>query len=173
MIRAAMRPLDVSCVIDVPRERVFDYLSDIANHAEFTDHFVKDFRLERLDSRGVGAAARFRLLLGLGSIWCEAVLTELERPYSIVAEGRAGRLGRIEVRTRYRLTPHDRGMTRVELTFSLVPARLGDRLREALGARIWLGYQYRRALRRLQGILEQREPSSHAARALGVPGIRA
>src|SRR5207249_364279 len=122
MIRAAMRPVGVSCVIDVPRERVFDYLSDIANHAEFTDHFVKDFRIERLDSRGVGAAARFRLLLGLGSIWCEAVLTELERPYSIVAEGRAGRLGRIVVRTQYKLTPHDRGMTRVELTFSLVPA---------------------------------------------------
>jgi uncharacterized protein YndB with AHSA1/START domain len=163
MIRAAMRPLEVSRVIDVPRERVFDYLSDIANHAEFTDHFVKEFRLERLESRGVGAGARFRILLGLGSIWCEAVLTDLERPYSIVAEGGAGRLGRIEISSRYTLTPHDQGMTRVELTFSLVPATLGDRLREALGARIWLGYQYRRALRRLQLILEQGEPSAAAA----------
>jgi uncharacterized protein YndB with AHSA1/START domain len=163
MIRAVMRPLEVSCVIDAPRERVFDYLSDIANHAEFTDHFVKDFRLERLESRGVGAAARFRILLGLGSIWCEAVLTELERPYSIVAEGRAGRLGRVEVRTEYKLTPHDRGMTRVTLRFSLVPATVGDRLREALGTRTWLGWQYRRAMRRLQFMLEQGEPSAHAA----------
>jgi len=159
-----MRPLEASCVIDAPRERVFDYLSDIANQAEFTDHFVKDFRLERLDSRGLGAAARFRIGLGLGSIWCEAVLTELDRPYLVVAEGGAGRLGRGAVRSEYRLTPHDQRMTRVELTFSLAPATLGDRLRQALGARIWLGYQYRRALRRLQVILEQGEPSAHAAR---------
>jgi uncharacterized protein YndB with AHSA1/START domain len=164
MIRAAMRPLVVSRVVDAPREQVFDYLSDIANQIEFSDHFVKDFRLERLDSRGVGAAARFRLTLGLGSIWCEAVLTELERPYAIVAEGRAGRLGRIEVRSDYRLTPHDRGMTRVTLEFSMVPATRTDRLREALGARLWLAYQHRRALRRLQYILEQGEPSAHASR---------
>jgi uncharacterized protein YndB with AHSA1/START domain len=159
-----MRPLELSCVIDAPREQVFDYLSDIANHAQFTDHFVKDFRLERLESRGVGAGARFRLVLGLGAIWCEAVLTELDPPYLIVAEGRAGRLGRIAVRSEYRLTPHDQRMTRVQLTFSLAPATLTDRLREALGARIWLGHQYRRALRRLQYILEQGEPSGHAAR---------
>jgi uncharacterized protein YndB with AHSA1/START domain len=163
MIRAAMRPLEVSRVIDAPRERVFDYLSDIANHAEFTDHFVKDFRLERVESRGVGAAARFRIALGLGSIWCEQVLTKLERPYSIVAEGRGGRLARIEIRTEYRLTLHDQGMTRVQLTFSTVPATSIDRLREALGARIWLEHQYRRALRRLQFILEEGEPSAHAA----------
>jgi uncharacterized protein YndB with AHSA1/START domain len=164
MIRAAMRPFEVSRVIDAPRERVFDYLSDIANHAEFTDHFVKDFRLERVESRGVGAAARFRIVLGLGSIWCEQVLTKLERPYSIVAEGRGGRLARIEIRTEYRLTLHDQGMTRVQLTFSTLPATSIDRLREALGARMWLGHQQRRSLRRLQFILEQGEPSAHAAR---------
>jgi uncharacterized protein YndB with AHSA1/START domain len=164
MIRARMRPIVVSRVIDAPREQVFDYLSDIANHAEFTDHFVKDFRLERLESRGVGAAARFRLLLGPGAIWCEAVLTTLERPHTVVADGRGGRLGRIEVRSDYRLTLHNEGMTRVELTFSMRPGTATDRLREALGARIWLGIQQRRALRRLQMILEQGVPSADAAR---------
>jgi uncharacterized protein YndB with AHSA1/START domain len=159
-----MRPLVLSRVIDAPREQVFDYLSDIANHVEFTDHFVKDFRLERIESRGVGAAARFRLLLGAGAIWCEAVLTVLERPHTIVAEGRAGRLGRIEVRSEYRLTLHEQAMTRVELTFALRPATLTDRLREALGVRLWLGYRQRRALRRLQLILEQGESSAPAAR---------
>jgi uncharacterized protein YndB with AHSA1/START domain len=159
-----MRPLVLSRVIDAPREQVFGYLSDIANHVEFTDHFVKDFRLERLESRGVGAAARFRLLLGPGAIWCEAVLTTLERPHTIVAEGRGGRLGRIEVRSEYRLTLHDQGMTRVELTFAMHPATAADRLREALGVRVWFGYQQRRALRRLQLILEEGEPSGAAAR---------
>jgi uncharacterized protein YndB with AHSA1/START domain len=40
-----MRRITCSVTIDAPRERVFDYLSDIANHAEFSDHYLKDFRL--------------------------------------------------------------------------------------------------------------------------------
>jgi uncharacterized protein YndB with AHSA1/START domain len=160
-----MRPVEASCVIDAPRERVFDYLSDIANHVEFTDHFVTEFRLERLESRGVGAAARFKLRYGLAWIWCEAVLTHLERPYRVVAEGRGGRLGRIALKTEYRLVPHDRGMTRVELTFASTPAGTAERLRGALGARILLGFHFRHALRRLRSALEGGQP---AARAAGV-----
>ena len=44
-----------------PREEVFEYLADIANHAEFTDHFMVDWRLTREDSYGRGAGARFRV----------------------------------------------------------------------------------------------------------------
>jgi uncharacterized protein YndB with AHSA1/START domain len=159
-----MRPATVDCVIDTPRERVFDYLADIANHAEFTDHFLKDFRLERVNSRGVGAAARFRIAGGLGSLWAEGVLTELDRPYRIVVEGQAGRIGRIKIRGEFRLTPHDHDMTRVEFTFSSEPGTRIDRLREALGGRLWLKQQWRSAMRRLRFILEEGEPSAHAVR---------
>ena len=41
-----------------PREEVFAYLADVANHPEFTDHFLKDWRLTREDSEGRGAGAR-------------------------------------------------------------------------------------------------------------------
>jgi uncharacterized protein YndB with AHSA1/START domain len=159
--------------MDVPRERVFDYLADIANHVEFTDHFVEEFRLERIDSRGVGAAARFRIASGLArlpflsplaSLWVEVVLTELEPPHRLVIEGRAGRNGRVPIRGECRLTPHDHGMARVEYTFSSDPANRIDRLREALGARSWLRRQYARSLRRLRSILEDGEPSLRAAR---------
>jgi uncharacterized protein YndB with AHSA1/START domain len=150
--------------LDAARERVFDYLADIANHAEFTDHFLKDFRLERLDSRGVGAAASFRIACRLASLWAEAVLTEVERPYRIVAEGQTGRLGRIKIRGAYTLTPHNRDMTRVELTFSSEPATRTDYLRELLAARPSLKRQTRRALHRLRFILEEGEPSAHAVR---------
>jgi uncharacterized protein YndB with AHSA1/START domain len=162
-----MRPLTVSCVIDAPRERVFDYLSDIANHAEVTDHFLKDFRLERLESRGVGAAARFRiesslarlpLAAPLASMWAEVVITGLERPHRIALEGQAGRIGRIPLRAEFRLTPHDSGMTRVEYTFSGDPGSRADKIREALGARWWLRRQNARALRRLRSIMERQEP---------------
>lgn len=157
-----MRPLTVSTTIDAPRERVFDYLADIANHVEFTDHFLKDFRLERLDSVGVGAAARFRIAFPIGSIWADAVITELERPYRIVTEGQAGRIGRVRLDAVYVLVQHGYDMTSVEFTFSSEPATRSDRLRESLGLRPWLKLQHGRALRRLKFVLEQGEPSTRA-----------
>jgi hypothetical protein len=163
-----MRPATVTSVVDVPRELVFDYLGNIANHVEFTDHFMKDFRLTRQDSRGVGAGARFRLAAPIPSVgldvWAELVLAELERPHRIAMEGRAGRIGRVPVEVQYRLTPEDPGMTRVELTFSTAPSAGADRLRELLGGRLWLTLKCRRALRRLRQILEEGEPSTHAVR---------
>jgi uncharacterized protein YndB with AHSA1/START domain len=164
-----MRQVTVTGTIDAPRERVFDYLADIANHAEFTDHFIKDFRLERLDSRGVGAAARFRLTSPVLSplaldVWTELVITELERPHRVEMSGQAGRIGRVEVGVVYTLTPQDPGMTRVELAFSSRPTTASDRLRELLGGRLWLTFKCRRALRRLKLTLEGGEPSTHPAR---------
>ena len=49
---AAVDPVDAAITIDRPREEVFDYLADIANHPEFTDHYLKDWRLTRVDSYG-------------------------------------------------------------------------------------------------------------------------
>ena len=44
-----MDPVTAHVVIDRPREEVFDYLSDIANHAEFSDHYLKHWRLTRVE----------------------------------------------------------------------------------------------------------------------------
>jgi uncharacterized protein YndB with AHSA1/START domain len=158
-----MRRFTCSATIDVPRERVFDYLADIANHVEFSDHYLKDFRLERLESRGVGAAARFRIALG-GSQWGEIVIAALEAPYRIVLEGRTGRIGRVKIEAAYTLTPYGQSMTRVEYEVSTTPARRSDDLRAVLGGRMWLKHQSRRALRRLAEVLERGQPSSHAVR---------
>ena len=51
----------MSSTISKPREEVFEYLADIANHPEFTDHYLVDWRLTREDSFGTGAGARFRM----------------------------------------------------------------------------------------------------------------
>ena len=77
-----MRPITCSVTIDSPRERVFEYLEDIANHVEFSDHYLKDFRLERIESRGVGAAARFRIAFGK-SLWGEIVYNMAEMGFAI------------------------------------------------------------------------------------------
>ena len=156
-----MRPFSASVTIDAPRERVFDYLADIANHREFSDHYLKDFRLERLESRGVGAAAQFRIAFG-SSLWGEIVITELERPYRIVLEGQTGRIGRVKTRAVYTLTDYAQGMTRLEYEASSTAATRVDDLRAVLGGRAWLKHQTRRALRRLAARLEQ--PATTATR---------
>ena len=46
----AVEPFTVSSTISKPREEVFEYLADIANHPEFTDHYLVDWRLTRENS---------------------------------------------------------------------------------------------------------------------------
>ena len=50
----AVDPVTAHVTIDRPREEVFDYLADIANHPEFSDHYLKDWRLTRVESVGRG-----------------------------------------------------------------------------------------------------------------------
>ena len=138
-----------------PREEVFDYLADIANHAAFTDHFLKDFHLTREQSYGRGAGARYRVDMPLNRFpWADTTIVELDPPYRLVEQGRAGKYNRIKVNTEYRLLEGAGDTTRVELTSETEPALVTDRLLEKLGARGWLRRQNRRALRRLQAILE-------------------
>jgi uncharacterized protein YndB with AHSA1/START domain len=159
-----MRSLAVSRTVDAPREQVFDYLSDVANHAEFSDHYLRDFRLERLDSTGLGASASWRMDFPLGRIRGDAAITEIDRPHRIVLEGREGRIGRIPTRAEYRLVPVDHGMTRVEYEFETRPENPVDRLKESLGMRSWLRRKARRALHRMANAIEDGTASTHAVR---------
>lgn len=149
-----MRPFKLTHTIDAPREGVFDYLSDVAHYGEFCDHFLGELRLERLESRGRGAALRFRVEFPLGRQWGDLVLSELERPYRIVARGRGGRAGRIELEASFTLTTAGQGMTLVEFRFATSPPKHVDRVRASLGLRWWLKLQGRRALRRLASAIE-------------------
>lgn len=151
-----MVPVVCTITIARPREEVFDYLADIANHAEFTDHYLRDWHLTRIDSRGPGAGARFRVDAPLSRFsWADATLVELAAPYRIVEAGRTGKFNRIKTMTVYTLTPGPGATTRVELSSETEPALLTDRILESLGARPWLRRQNRRALRRLRTILEE------------------
>jgi uncharacterized protein YndB with AHSA1/START domain len=151
-----MDPFTVSVTIAKPREEVFEYLADIANHAEFTDHFLKDWHLTREDSYGQGAGARFRLAApGNRFGWADTTLVEVDPPYRIVERGRAGKYNRIRVTGVYTLSPGPGGTTRVEFFNEVEPALLSDRLLEKLGTRGWLRRKTRRAMRRLRAILEE------------------
>ena len=91
-----MDPVSVEITIARPREEVFEYLADIANHAEFTDHFMVDWRLTREDTYGYGAGARFRLKMPFNRFpWGDTTVIEFERPRRIVEAGRGGKFNRI------------------------------------------------------------------------------
>jgi uncharacterized protein YndB with AHSA1/START domain len=153
-----MDPVTVSAVIDRPREQVFDYLRDIANHSEFTDHYLVDWHLTRVDSVGVGAGARFRVKARCTRFsWADATFIEVARPHRIVAVGRTGKTNRIRTLAVYELAPGAGGTTRVQLTLETEPATRSDRLLEGLGARYWTRRRNAHALRRLATILERGE----------------
>jgi len=151
-------PVTVSIVVSAPRERVFDYLQDIANHSEFTDHYLVDWHLTRMDSVGRGAGARFRVKApGSRFSWADVTFTEVESPYRIVEVGRTGKDNRIRTLGVYDLVPAAAGTTRVRFTFETIPATLADRLMEGLGARAWTRRKNGRAMRRLRTIIERGE----------------
>jgi uncharacterized protein YndB with AHSA1/START domain len=151
-------PLTASTVISAPREQVFDYLADIANHSEFTDHYLVDWHLTRIDSVGHGAGARFRVKApGNRFSWAEVSFADVERPHRIIEVGRTGKNNRIRTVAAWELAQGASGTTRVRFTLQTMPATLSDRIVEALGARAWMRRKTERALRRLRAIIERDE----------------
>lgn len=152
-----MDPVSATTTIGRPREEVFDYLADIANHPEFSDHYMDHFRLTRMDSVGTGAGARFHLDAPLNRFsWADITFVEVERPYRIVALGRGGKFNRNRITTIWTLHPGPGNSTHLEVMTEVEPALITDRIVEALtGYRGWMKRNVRKSVRRLQGILEE------------------
>jgi uncharacterized protein YndB with AHSA1/START domain len=150
-----MDPVTAHVLIDRPREEVFDYLADIANHPEFSDHYLTEWRLTRVDSVGRGAGARFKLDTKDRFAWADMTFIEVERPYQITAAGRGGKFRRNKTWTTWTLTPSG-SATRVEVTTESEPALPTDKFIEAVTRRRgWTKRGLGKALRRLQSILEE------------------
>lgn len=151
-----MEPFTVSTTIARPREQVYEYLSDIANHAEFTDHYLVDWHLTREESVGEGAGARFRVKAPLNRFaWADMSFVEMQPPYRIVERGRGGKYNRIRMLGIYTLSQGAGGTTRVQYTYETEPSQLSDKLMERLGGRSWAQRKAAKSLRRLRSILEE------------------
>jgi uncharacterized protein YndB with AHSA1/START domain len=170
MLAAVVEPIYANVTIDRPREEVFAYLVDIANHPEFTDHFLKEWRLTRIDSVGRGAGARFRVDAPLQRFsWGDMTFVEVESPHRIVALGRGGKFNRIKTTAIWTLDPAPGGGTELEFMAESEPALPTDRVVEALtGQRGWFKRKSRKALRRLQAILEENEDRGARATVAGL-----
>jgi uncharacterized protein YndB with AHSA1/START domain len=149
-----MREVTVSTIISAPREQIFDFVADLAARPSFTDHFMDDYRLARVQPVGVGAAARFKLDAPLANDYAELTITKADRPRQIIEELRVGRRGRNRSVTVYDFTREAANVTRVELTTFSEPATTIDRIRE-LGAAGWVKRQTRKSLERLRRIFEE------------------
>jgi uncharacterized protein YndB with AHSA1/START domain len=148
-------PLTVETTIARPREEVFEYLADIANHAEFTDHFMVDWRLTREDTYGEGAGARWKMKIPFNRFpWGDLTLVELERPRKIVEVGRTGKYNRIRTLGVYELERAAGNSTRVRFTFETQPKFLSDKLIESTGGRS-MRRKLSKSMRRLRSILEE------------------
>jgi uncharacterized protein YndB with AHSA1/START domain len=149
-----MGPIRAETEIDVPRELVFATIGDLAARPSFTDHFLSDFHLTRLESVGVGAGARFRAQAPLRSIWMDTAIVELDEPHRIVERGQGGRVNRIPTHTVWELKEAPGGLTSVRVSFWTEPGGL-DRGLELLSAgSVWQERGWREALRRLRDALE-------------------
>jgi uncharacterized protein YndB with AHSA1/START domain len=151
---ARMGPVTAEIMIDAPRERVFAAVADLAKRPSFCDHFQESFRLQRIDSTGVGAAARFHVDAPRFAFWMETVLATVETPHLIVESGRGGRLDRMEVGTAWELTDAGAGMTEVRVSFWTEPTHRMDEFKDRLGSTGWHRRQWKRALARLRDLIE-------------------
>jgi hypothetical protein len=160
-----MRPVSASASIDVPRERIFDFLVDLSARPAFTEHFIDEYRLARLDPVGVGASARFRLVHA--GIWVDTVIDAAERPHLVREHGRGGRSNRTPWFTVWEIAegPSPDG-SEVTVTIWSEPTSIFDKLGESGIHGRRLRRDLKRALERLRDIVE----SDRSVERVGVAG---
>jgi uncharacterized protein YndB with AHSA1/START domain len=150
-----MGPVSAEIEIDVSRQRAFEAISDLALRPSFTDHFLSDFHLTRIESKGVGAGARFRFAVRPRRVWMDTTIAELDEPHRLLEHGRGGRANRIPSTTLWELTEGPGAMTTVRVSYWTEPSNPVDRALELLsGASIPYERRWREALRRLRQLLE-------------------
>jgi uncharacterized protein YndB with AHSA1/START domain len=162
-----MGPVSAQIEIDVPREQVFAALADLAARPSFTDHFLTDFRLTRLDAAGVGAGARFRVGAPVRKPWMDTAIVSLEDTFRIVEEGCGGRGNRIRTHTVWEVTGGSGSLSTVRVAHWTEAGHI-DRVLELLsGASFWQGRGWREAMRRLRDNLESDRPASERIAVAG------
>lgn len=166
-----MRPVRAKITIDRPAGEVFDYLLDIAARPEFAPDLFLDFRLTRVESRGAGAGARYRLHRKLRDRFAGTTIVRATPGELILEEGSTGRAGRVPLVIEYLLEELPGGITRVQAGVETRPLNPADKLRE-FGLRRRFKARLPRAMRRLRDILE-RSPNASAGNRPTVAGIDA
>jgi uncharacterized protein YndB with AHSA1/START domain len=153
-----MGPVHAEIEIDAPREEVYAVLLDLSARPSFTDHFLLDQRLTRIDPVGIGAGARFCVKAPLRKIWMDTTIVSTEAPFQIVEEGESGRTNRIRSHIAWELKEAGGSLTKVRVSHWTEPGPLDRGLELLSGGSFWLERGWRRALRRLRDNIESDQP---------------
>jgi hypothetical protein len=163
-----MGPISAEIEVDASREAAFELISDFGRRPNFTDHFLTGFHLTRIDARGEGAGARFRVKAPLRSPWEDTTIVALAEPFKVEERGLGGRSNRIPNRTIWEIEPGQAGMTLLRVTHWTAPTNPVDKLVESLS---WGAHFQRKgwkgALRRLRDILEAEGPGGERIAVAG------
>ena len=152
-----MKPVTVATTIARPPEDVYALLSDLANHEQFTDHFLVDWQMTREDTRGAGAGVRLKTTVGPHR---DSEITVIEStPSRIVETGRGGKGMQSRTRGTYTLAPAPGDGTEVTFTLEMEPGSFAEKV-GAPAARVYLRKQNARAMERLKELMESAVPAN-------------
>lgn len=129
-----MGPVYAELDVDAPREEIFEYLMDFDTRPFLYGDSISKFRLLRLDSRGVGAGARWQF--ERKNAWADSSITAAEPPRRISERGATGSYNETATGTEWELEEIATGVTRVRISYWTVPtgmAKLMDRLTGGAG----------------------------------------
>jgi Activator of Hsp90 ATPase homolog 1-like protein len=163
-----MGPVVAEIEVEASREAAFELLTDLGRRPNFTDQFLIGYRLTRIEARGIGAGARFRVKAPLRSPWEDTVIVELNAPNRIEERGMGGRVNRIPNHTVWEIEPSKAGMIRIRVTHWTEPKEPIDKLVESLS----FGAHFQRkgwdgALKRLRDLLESGVPGGERIAVAG------
>lgn len=150
-----MGPVRAEIEIDAPRERVFEMISDLSLRPSFTDHFISDFRLSRIESSGVGAAARFRFFVPPQAIWMGTEIIRVDEPHRLSERGQGGRDNRLPSATEWELLEGPGPLMTLRVVYWTEASHPLDRAKESFGASaVWYRRDWQQALRKLRDLVE-------------------
>lgn len=147
-----MGPVFAEVDIDAPREEIFEYLLDFDTRPYLYADSVEDFRLLRLDTRGIGAGARWRFKRK--SAWADSSITATEAPGRISERGFTGKYNKTENGTEWELEELPTGVCRVRISFWTVPRGMSKAFDRMTGGAGWHRRRLERAGRLLREAVE-------------------
>jgi Polyketide cyclase / dehydrase and lipid transport len=156
-----MQPVSIS--IDVPQspQDVYAFLDVMANHEQFTDHMLTDWKLSG-PATGVGARAEVTAVMGGRSEPVAIEVVEADAPRVIVERNTSAGGKRVAHGT-YRLAPATGGGTTVSFEYAWQSAPTPERLTAPL-VRALMRRALRTSMQRLRDTLAAQQPAT-AARA--------
>jgi Polyketide cyclase / dehydrase and lipid transport len=149
-----MKAVTATVTVPQPRDEVFEFLDVLANHEQFTDHFLVDWELSG-PAAGVGAKAHMRVKSPGPDDWLDMTVISGERPRTTTEES-IGAKGRRRTRGTYTLEELPGGGTRITFELDWLKAPLSERLMAPI-TRAVVGRANQKSLRQLVDALENRQ----------------